>query len=310
MADMTQKKILKTTDPVRLDLLLVGEWPHLTSRLINRMVSEQQVMINDLPARKIAQEVIAGDEVVVRLPLPEPIIKNIPALDLPVLYEDENMIVVDKPAHMAVKRSKRKAEVSVASSLAEMRPGLSNVGGVGRCGLVTPLEDEVSGLVLAAKDEHSYRECRRHVTRQRVTYTYTAMVEGRIRGEGRIDEPIGNARHERERLQVAREGRRAVTVYRAQRQFVADGQAYTLLLVQPETSRRHQIRVHVAWYGFPIVGDSLYGSRQQPLLSDRLFLHLSVIEFPHPLNSELIHVESVLPPALQAVITYLTRPKY
>ncbi|MDF1516171.1 MAG: pseudouridine synthase, partial [Anaerolineae bacterium] len=194
--------------------------------------------------------------------------------------------------------------------LAQIRPQQANVGGVGRSGLVNPLEEEASGLVLAAKDEQSYRELRRHLTRQRVAYTYMVLVEGLLRGEGSIDEPIGNARHERQRLQVSREGRSAKTTYRAQRHFRSDGQPFSLLMVQPETSRRHQIRVHLAWYGFPIVGDSLYGSRQQPLLSDRLFLHLGVMEFPHPLSAELVHIESALPPALQSILTFFTRPKY
>ena len=113
----------------------------------------------------------------------------------------------------------------------------------------------------------------------------------------------------RQRLAVAREGRPARTFYRGQRHYKDQERDYSLLEVQPQTSRLHQIRVHFSWYGFPLVGDQVYGSRFQPLLPDRLFLHLSVLTFMHPVTGAMVRVESPLPPELWSVLRYLTRPK-
>ncbi len=271
------------------------------------MIDGGHILINDVLARKVAQKLQPGNLVKVALPVPEnPHIDSEPLLH-DVLFENDHVIVIDKPAGLSIKSMSRTQQMSLASSLASSRPEIANIGGVGRAGILTTLEEAASGLVLLAKHDQAYRELRRSLKRQRISYTFTAMVEGNLRGKGVIEEPIGNARHERERLQVSREGRPAVTAFRVQRHFRENDQEYTLLAVKPETSHRHQVRVHLSWYGFPLVGDKMYGSRHQNLLFDRLFLHLGIIEFPDPLTGELMHVESALPLELQSIITYFLR---
>ena len=306
---MPDDVLLPVAASIRLDLLLVQKWEHLERDQIQRMITSERVLINDVRARKVAQTLQPGDQVKVLLPLPGK--SQAAARDIPLstVYEDDHFLVIDKPAGLRLRKSKQGMQTTLVSSLAHMRPELANVGGVGHAGLVTTLEEMASGLVLIAKDDAAYRELRRYLKRQRVKYTFTGMVEGRLRGEGVIEEPIGNARHQRERLQVSREGRHAMTAFRSQRHLKDEGQDYTLLIVKPETSRRHQIRIHLSWYGFPLVGDKLYGSRFQKLLSDRLFLHLGILEFPNPFADEIVHVESPLPLDLRSILTYLIRPK-
>lgn len=305
---MPELKTIIVQQAERLDLLLVSVWDHLEHDQIMQMIHQRRITVNDIPARNSGQQLYAGDHVTVVLPVPEAGQPSALPLSLKVAFEDAHFLVVEKPAGLALKPSSRSSRSSLVQSLLHERADLANVGGVGHAGLITTLEDEVSGLVLFAKDETVYRSLRRERKRQRLDTIYTGMVEGHIRGEGVISEPIGNARHERVRQQVSREGRPAVTSYRVQRHFKDEDKDYTLLLLTPETSRRHQMRVHLAWYGFPLVGDRLYGSRYQNLVFDRIFLHLGVIEFPNVAGDERIHVESPLPPALQSVLTYLLGP--
>ena len=306
---MPENILLPVDSSIRLDMRLVKEWGHLKRDQIQQMIISGRIHINDTRARKVAQILHPGDKVKVTLPVPVKEHDYILDIPLPVIFEDEHLVVVDKVAGLSLRNSSRTQRTTLAACLAHQRPELSNVGGVGHAGLVTTLEETASGLVLFAKDDLAYGELRRYLKRKRISYTFTGMVEGRLRGEGVIEEPIGNARHERDRLQVSREGRPAVTSFHAQRHFKDGGQDYTLLIVTPETSRRHQIRIHLSWYGYPLVGDKLYGSRFQKLLTDRIFLHLGVMEFPHPLTGEIVHVESQLPLELQSILKYLIRPR-
>jgi len=236
---------------------------------------------------------------------------------LTVLYEDEAVLVVEKPAgvpmhpasHPARHTSLHAPSQNLAQQLIEHYPHVAHIGGAGRAGIVMRVEEEVSGAVLVAKDEEAYRLLQRHLKRDRVESLYTVLVEGRLTGQDVIDQPIGNVKRARRRLAVAREGRPAQTGYRAQRHYVDEKRDYSLLEVRPQTARLHQIRVHLSWYGFPLVGDRVYGSRQQPLLPDRIFLHLSVLAFPHPLTGDVVRVESPLAPELRSVLRYLTRQR-
>ena len=313
---MPEEKTLSIEQATRLDQALVAAWPALDRRLIRSLVTSGAIRINDERAKTAGQRLEVGDTVSVHLPTVEPAQAAAPrpGLTLTVVYEDDAVIVVDKPAGIPVRPSRRSASSGIASAtvpqlLAERYPQSAHIGGVGRAGVVTTLGDDESGLVLAARDEATYRELRRSVKRQRVSETYTALVEGNLRGEFTIDQPIGNAKRARERLTASREGRPTVTVIRGQQHLKEDGRDYTVTLVRPQTSRLHQIRVHLAWFGFPIVGDRVYGTKRQAALPDRIFLHLSEIRFPHPLTLQEVRVESLLPPELFSLLTYMRRPK-
>ena len=175
---MPNSKKLKVHKPQRLDLLLVSEWNHLEPDQIMQVIRQHRVTVNDLPARTSGQQLQPGDIVSVVLPVPEAQPQDLPPLSLQVAFEDEHFLVVEKPAGLALKQSSRTSRPSLVASLLHNRPDFANVGGVGRAGLITTLEDEVSGLLLVAKDEASYRLLRRERKRQRITTMYTGMVEG------------------------------------------------------------------------------------------------------------------------------------
>lgn len=312
---------------MRLDQFLVQTWPGLDHRSVRERVSAGAVIVNAQPALKAGQYVEANDVVVVdgiaadgdaTEAASSHLDAGLPVLPLTALYEDEVVLVVDKlagiPTHLTSRSARRQflsplPQTTLAQQLGALYPHLAHIGSANHAGVVMRIETEVSGAVLVAKNEETYHLLQRCVKHEQVESVYSALVEGRLTGEDVIDQPIGNVKRARQRLAVAREGRPAQTAYRGQRYYKDEKRGYSLLEVRPQTARLHQIRVHLAWYGFPIVGDRVYGARQQPLLSDRIFLHLSVLAFPHPLTGAVVRVESPLAPELRSVLRYLTRQK-
>ncbi len=307
---------------MRLDQFMVQTWPELDRQSVRERLRAGDVIVNGQLASKAGQYVEAGDEVVVSGGVVvddgeedgsfhfDPSVLTLP---LTVLYEDEAVLVVEKlagiPTHPASRSLHQQFEQTLARQLTSLNPSLAHIGGADRAGIVMRVETEVSGAVLVAKDEDTYHQLQRCVKHDQVQSVYAALVEGRLTGQDVIDQPIGNVKRTRRRLAVAREGRPARTAYRGQRHYKDEKRDYSLLEVQPQTSRLHQIRVHLSWYGYPLVGDRVYGSRQQPLLPDRIFLHLSLLAFPHPRTGDIVHVESQLVPELRSVLRYLARLK-
>jgi 23S rRNA pseudouridine1911/1915/1917 synthase len=308
---MPDQKTLTVQERMRLDKLLVRTWPELHRRAVRDMLKEGQVSINGQPARKPGQYVEPGDEVVAAVPEveapPEP--AYISPHTLEIVHEDEAFLVIDKPAGLLTHAKRRAEGETLAQMVAEAYPEMAHVGGVDRAGIVQRMETEVSGLLLAARNEEVYRTLKRMVKRQQVERRYSVLVDGLLSGEETIDAPIGNVKNTRKRrLMVAREGRTAITYFRALRTYRSEGRHYTLLDVRPETGRLHQIRVHLAWLGTPVVGDTIYGSSRQWVLSDRLFMHLSLLSLPHPVSEEPMQVSSALPEELASILRFMARP--
>jgi 23S rRNA pseudouridine1911/1915/1917 synthase len=312
---MSEQQRVTAESDTRLDQLLARTWDRLGRQDIDEMIRKGQVLVNEHAALKPGQRIEAGDTVAVTLPAPtETDETRAPVVPLDVLYEDEYLLVVNKPAGMAMKRTRYidPSGLVLPEVLGELYPGSAHVGGADRAGIVTRLEPQVSGLVVAARDGDTYRQLRRSIKRERMERVFSALIEGHLDGEHTIDQPIGNAKHQRSRLRVSRTGRPAETYVRAQRHYRMGEDSFTLAYIRPDSARLHQIRVHVAWYGFPIVGDYKYGARARNVLTtDRIFLHLSLVEFPHPrIEDEFVHVESALPTELQSAIGFLRRPKW
>jgi 23S rRNA pseudouridine1911/1915/1917 synthase len=311
-----EKQVLQVTDSMRLDLFLVQTWPELRRQDVRRMIQGGSISINGTAAHKPGQYLQPGDAVEALAPeMSEPIAG--PETELPspfiaeIVYEDDAIVVMDKPAGMALYPGRRQESgATLLHQLQAYDPEIIHIGGVDHAGMVQRLETEASGLVLVARTEAAYRVLKHDVKHNRIVPHYLALVEGNLSGEDVIDLPIGNVKRGRGRLMVAREGRPAQTSYKALRHYKEGGQAYTLLEVSTESSRLHQIRVHLSWYGYPVVGDALYGSpHRSKLLPDRFFLHLTTLAFPHPITGEPVSVESPMPLDLTAVLRFLTHPK-
>jgi 23S rRNA pseudouridine1911/1915/1917 synthase len=288
----------------RLDQFLAAHMPDLSRAQLQRLVKSGEVTVNGRPA-KPAYRVAPGDQVRVLLPekpetaiLPEP-------LPLDIVFEDTHLLVVNKPAGMVVHPAYGHTSGTLVNAVLAHCPQVAHVGGIERAGVVHRLDKDTSGVIVVAKDETTRTALQRQFKRRQVVKTYLALVEERVEPrEGIVDAPVGRDKQQRKRMTVVRNGREASTMYRAIEYFPE----HTLLEVRPHTGRTHQVRVHLAWLGYPVVGDVVYGRRRQRLLRNRHFLHAARLRLTHPATGEEITFEAPLPPELKDVLRRL-RPR-
>lgn len=287
----------------RLDRVLAARFSQLSRAQLQRLIRSGAVTVNDAVVRP-AYRLTPGDRVAVTFP-EEPTVRPEP-LPLDIVYEDEHLLVVNKPAGMVVHPAARVVSGTLVNALLAHCPQLADVSGPDRAGIVHRLDRETSGLIVVAKNSEVHASLQRQFQRRLVRKTYVALVEGQVHlREGIIEVPIGRDPKDRTRMAVSRTGRPAVTQYRVVEVFPQ----YTLLEVRPHTGRTHQIRVHLAWLGYPVVGDRVYGRRRQMLLPDRHFLHARELAFTHPVTGEKLALSAPLPPELAALLNRLRREK-
>lgn len=287
----------------RLDQALVTLLPALSRAQIKRLIQAAAVTVNGEP-RKPAYRVAVGDRLTVVLPEAEgPTIRPEP-IPLALVYEDEHLLALDKPAGMVVHPGAGHESGTLVNALLARYPDIADVGGVGRAGIVHRLDKDTSGLLLVARDDETHTALQRQFKRRQVSKIYLALVEERVEPrEGIIEAALGRSKHERKHITVLRSGRPAITQYRVVETF----RNYTLLEVRPHTGRTHQIRVHLAWMGYPVVGDRVYGRKRQPLLPNRHFLHAQRISFTHPFTGKEMDLVAPLPRELEEVLKQLRR---
>jgi len=295
--------IVSTADAgARLDAFVTAQRPELSRTAVQRLVGDGDVLVNGRRA-KAGARLSPNDEVLVRIPPPRPTGLQAEAIDLAIVYEDDDLLVVDKPPGMPVHPSAGHDHGTLVNAVLHLRPGIAGVGGEMRPGIVHRLDKDTSGLVIVAKHDAAHRHLSAQLKAREVEKTYHAIVEGRPKPtEATIDAPIGrDPRHRKRMAVVAHGGREARTRYRVLEAF--DGA--TLLEANPETGRTHQIRVHLAAVGHPIIGDVLYG-RPSPVIG-RQALHALRLRFRSPTTGADISVEAPLPTDLAAAIDQLRK---
>lgn len=267
--------------PSRLDAWLAGQ-PELAAAGLSRsrlhsLASDGCIALNGDTARP-AQRVRPGDAIKVCVPQARPAEDLIPQdIPLPVVYEDEDIVVVDKPAGVPVHPGPGHPDGTLVNALLAHCPDIRGIGGELRPGIVHRLDLDTSGLLVVAKTQLAHQNLTEQMKRREMLKEYAAVAVGLVTPEsGIIDAPIGRDPRHRQRMAVAAGGRVARTHYRTEE----DLPGHSLLAVQLETGRTHQIRVHLAYLGYPVLGDDVYGKRSA--LLDRQFLHATVLGFRHP----------------------------
>jgi 23S rRNA pseudouridine1911/1915/1917 synthase len=301
------------SDGVRLDRFLVSVLPHHSRSQIQRLIKDGRVTVAGREA-KANQPVKRGQMVAVDVPEPVDPLPRPEALELPILYQDAQVVVVDKPAGMVVHPAAGHASGTLVNALLHHVDDLSGIGGEKRPGIVHRLDRGTSGLMVVAKNDAAHEELSRQFHDREVEKEYTALVWGEVMAGRRIDAPIGRDPSNRKKMSSAsarvRRSREAVTRIVGAEHF---GRVLTLARVAIHTGRTHQIRVHLSAIGHPVVGDSLYGGvhRRVPgdLRSvthlDRPFLHASKLVFTHPEDGRRMTFTSELPDDLARVLEEL-----
>ncbi|MBA2287517.1 MAG: RluA family pseudouridine synthase [Ktedonobacteraceae bacterium] len=286
----------------RLDRYLLSRLDTLSRNAIQHLIAEHAILVNDRPG-KPGYVLRAGDMVtILHLLRPQASAVKPQALPLDILYEDDDLLVINKPAGMVVHPAPGHSEDTLVNALLAYRPELQGVGGEERPGIVHRLDKDTSGLMIVAKNTRTLAALTEQMQRHAIQKRYLALVEGVLSlDQGSIDAPIGrDPRHRQQMAVTARGSREARTHFRVLQRFAR----HTLLLLQLETGRTHQIRVHLKAIGHTAVGDPVYGSgnaRHQPRL-DRQFLHAYQLQFTHPTTGKMLEFEVPLPADLQKIL--------
>jgi 23S rRNA pseudouridine1911/1915/1917 synthase len=287
----------------RLDHYLARVLPDVSRSTIQRLIRQGAITV-DGQASRASSPVKPGMRVIARIP-PPTLAAAVPpqAIALDVVYEDDDLLVVNKPAGMVVHPAAGHYEGTLVNALLARYPHLA-VGDEGRPGIVHRLDRDTSGLIVIAKTEAALDYLRAQFRSRQVKKTYLALVHGQPpKPEGIVEVPIGRDPRQRKRMAVVAEGRPARTGFRV----LEDFGEYSLLSVSLETGRTHQIRVHLAWLGVPVVGDGVYGRRRNRLGLARQFLHAWRLALERPGGQGKLELEAPLPADLEEVLETLRR---
>ena len=290
----------------RLDKFLVGQLPEFSRSRIQGLIADGHVDVNDLPARKAGQSLEKGSKVTVRIPPTTPtdiIPEDIP---LDIIFENNDLIVVNKPAGMVVHPAAGHSSGTLVNAMLGYDPDIEGIGGEERPGIVHRLDKDTSGLILLAKNERAHRWLQDQFRLRKVDKTYLALVDGKPpTPSGRVEAHIGRDLRNRKRMAIVseRHGREAISEYTT----VAEYDDHTLLEFHPHTGRTHQIRLHCLFLNCPIAGDEIYGKKNSTINIGRHFLHAHKLSIVLPNENEQRTFEAPLPEELESVLIKLRK---
>jgi 23S rRNA pseudouridine1911/1915/1917 synthase len=277
---------------IRLDKFVSENVPDLSRTRAQKLIDEGLITVNGQPGRA-SQKLDYGSTVKITVPSPPPSELIAQEIPLKILYEDNDLMVVDKPAGMTVHPAAGHYDGTLVNAVLAHIPDIE-IENTERPGIVHRLDKDTSGLIIVAKNPAAHMKLAGQFKEREVSKIYKALVNGHLSPEtGIIDAAIGRDPRNRKRMAVTRNGRAAKTEYRVIK-YIGN---YTLLEAKPKTGRTHQIRVHLSAIGFPIVGDPVYGTKTEML--SRQFLHAYKLQFKLPSSGEYVSFESELPEDLK-----------
>lgn len=309
---MPEFTIASTAAHERLDRFLSRHLPTYSRAYLQQLIAQGHILVNGR-ATKSGYRLRDGDHITVTLPAPQPLGTLPEPIPLEVLYEDTHLLVINKAAGMVVHPSPGNTSGTLVNALLAHCPQLSGIGGVERPGIVHRLDKDTSGVMVVAKDDVTHRGLARQFADRQVTKCYVAVARGTIQDTaGVIDAPIGRHPIERQKMSTyTRMGREAVTAFRVLERFGP----YTLVELRPRTGRTHQIRVHMAAFGHPLLGDPVYGRSGKALTGSatvrqlawfkRQALHAWVLGFRHPVTGESMECRAPWPEDLERLLVIL-----
>ena len=312
---------------MRLDQFLVSQLSEVSRARVQQLIEQEKVRLEPGTA-KPSLRLRGGERIeILGPPQAEPLRAIAEEIPLDVVYEDEDLAVINKPAGMMVHAGAGASDDernrgTLVNALLHRFGALSGVGGELRPGIVHRLDKETSGLIVVAKTDEAHRKLAAHFSGRRIKKTYIALVQGWLKQDrGTIHAAISRDAIRRTRMTTRRSGgREAITHYTVERRIESPFGRFTQLRVKIDTGRTHQIRVHLASIGHPVVGDTLYGARREiapvrrakdaaatspPLSLDRNFLHAAALEFEHPTTGETLALTRPLPPELESFLLRL-----
>ena len=286
----------------RLDSYISDNMDKISRSFAQKLIENQQVTING-KNEKASYKVCVGDKV--QVDVPEAQDTKLKAQDIPVevVYEDKDIIVVNKPKGMVVHPANGNPDGTLVNAILAMcKDSLSGIGGEIRPGIVHRLDKDTSGLLIIAKNDEAHVKMSKQIQDRLVTKKYIALVKGVVKDdEATIDMPIARSKVDRKKMAVDKDGKQAVTHFKVIKRY----KRYTLLEIKIDTGRTHQIRVHMAIIGYPVVGDMVYSNGKNEFGVEGQMLHAKSLEFSHPITGKKMHLEAPLPEYFTKVLEEL-----
>lgn len=306
---MQIKIVVKEADEgKRLDSYISTVREELSRMTVKRLVEENKITVNQKYV-KPAYLVQQGD--IIQIELEEPKETTLKAQNIPIsiIYEDKDILVVNKPKGLVVHPANGNPDGTLVNAiLALCKDSLSGIGGEIRPGIVHRLDKDTSGLLIVAKNDVAHVKMSEQIKNREVKKTYIALVRGIVpEQEATIDMPIGRSSKDRKKMAVTKNGKQAITHFRVLSRFRTQNASYTLLEIKIDTGRTHQIRVHMAEIGHPVIGDMVYSNGKNEFGVEGQCLHAQKLEFKHPITGQQMKLEAPLPDYLKEILEQLEK---
>ena len=289
---------------IRLDKVVSLLDKELSRMEVQRLIEEGDILVTD-KREKPSYKVKEGDLITVKRKPPKEIEMKAQEIPIEVIYEDDDIIVVNKPKGMVVHPAVGNLDGTLANAImAICKDSLSGIGGQIRPGIIHRLDKDTSGILIVAKNDQAHIDISNQIKNRETCKIYIALVRGEVKeNEATIDMPIGRSTKDRKKMAVTKKGKEAVTHFKVIKRY----KGYTLLEIKIDTGRTHQIRVHLAEIGYPIVGDMVYSNGKNPFGITGQCLHAKSIEFVHPRTKEKMHLEAPLPKYFEEILRELEK---
>ena len=301
---METYRVKKEEQGKRLDVYVSNQNRELTRTAVQRLIEKENILVNG-KKQKVAYKVVDGD--IVTIEESEAKIIELKAQEIPIdiIYEDKDIIVVNKPKGMVVHPANGNPDGTLVNAImAICKDSLSGIGGEIRPGIVHRLDKDTSGSLIVAKNDKAHVNMSEQIKNHEVKKTYVALVRGVVKeNEATIDMPIGRSHSDRKKMAVDKNGKNAITHIKVLKRY----DKYTLLEINIETGRTHQIRVHLSHIGYPIIGDYTYSNGKNEFGVVGQCLHAKCLEFKHPVTGEKMKLEAQLPDYFEKILKELDK---
>lgn len=280
----------------RIDAYLAKKYEDMSRVAVKRLIDEEKILVNNKKT-KASYKVQENDEITIEEEKPKEIELKAQNIPLEILYEDNDIIVVNKPKGMVVHPANGNPDGTLVNAvMAICHDSLSGIGGEIRPGIVHRLDKDTSGVIVVAKNDKAHINLSEQIKNHKVEKTYLALVKGFVKeNEATINMPIGRSTSNRKKMAVTKSGKQAITHFKVIKRYKTHKQDYALLEVKIETGRTHQIRVHLSQIGYPIVGDSTYSNGKNEWGIEGQCLHAKSLKFKHPITGKEMYIEAKLP---------------
>ena len=301
---MEKEKLIVNSENVgvRLDAYVADNINSLSRTMVKKLIEEGNISVNG-KTQKVSYKVQENDEISVIVPEAKQLDLKAQDIPLEVVYEDKDIIVVNKPKGLVVHPANGNWDGTLVNAImAICKDSLSGIGGEIRPGIVHRLDKDTSGLLIIAKNDVAHLNMSNQIKDRQVKKVYYALVRGVVsENEATINMPIARSTKDRKKMAVAKNGKEAITHFKVLERF----NKYTLLEVKIDTGRTHQIRVHLSEIGHPVVGDEVYSNGKNEFGVKGQLLHAKSLDFKHPITDKEMHLESELPEEFENVLKQL-----